>query len=111
MPGVADIAHAAGSSHVLRDSFARDGFVVVRGLLPRADVMALRARAEALVQDAASGTASPYVQIAFDAAGAVKLVKASGLVERDAAVPRHRHSRRARRRRRNAHRRRQPSLP
>ena len=46
--------------------------------------MALRARAEALVQDAASGTASPYVQVAFDAAGAVKLVKASGLVEREA---------------------------
>ena len=80
---VADIAHAAGSSQVLRDSFDRDGFVVVRGLLPGADVMALRARAEALVQDAARD-ASPYVQVAFDAAGAVKLVKASGLVEREA---------------------------
>ena len=45
--------------------------------------MALRARAEALVQDAARA-ASPYVQVAFDAAGAVKLVKASGLVEREA---------------------------
>jgi ectoine hydroxylase-related dioxygenase (phytanoyl-CoA dioxygenase family) len=45
--------------------------------------MALRARAEALVRDAARGAASPYVQRGFDAAGAVTLVKASGLVERD----------------------------
>jgi ectoine hydroxylase-related dioxygenase (phytanoyl-CoA dioxygenase family) len=74
---------AAASSQVIRDSFERDGFVVVRGVLPRADVMALRARAETLVQEAASGS-SPYMQVAFDATGAVKLVKASGLVERDA---------------------------
>ena len=46
--------------------------------------MALRARAEAIVQSAAGDATSPYVQAAFDAAGAVKLVKASGLVERDA---------------------------
>jgi ectoine hydroxylase-related dioxygenase (phytanoyl-CoA dioxygenase family) len=67
----------------LRESFDRDGFVVVRGLLPRADVMALRARAESLVRNTSGGPAR-YVQTAFDESGAVKLVKASGLVECDA---------------------------
>ena len=75
--------HGSPSQDTLRQSFERDGFVVVRGLLPRADVLALRARAEAIVRDAASGP-SQYVQTAFDETGAVKLVKASGLVERDA---------------------------
>ena len=73
---------ATSSPCALRESFARDGFVVMHGLLPRADVMALRHRAEALVEEAGAG-ASPYIQKAFDASGAVKLVKASGLVERD----------------------------
>ena len=82
MGPVADMVHAY-SPQALCDPFDRDGFVVVRRLLPRADVMALRARADALVQDALHGTAPPYVQTAFDAAGAVKLVKASGLVEID----------------------------
>jgi hypothetical protein len=67
----------------LRASFERDGFVIARGLLPRHDVMALGAHAEALLGGAAGRPASPYVQTAFDAAGAVKLIKASGLVERD----------------------------
>ena len=78
------MAAAAGlartSDDALCDAFARDGFVVIRGLLPRADVMALRARAEALVDDAREGGTSGCVQAAFDATGAVKLVKASGLV-------------------------------
>jgi hypothetical protein len=74
---------ASVSPPALRESFERDGFVVARGLLPRADVLALRTHAEALVQNAARQTASPYVQTAFDARGAVKLVKASGLVARD----------------------------
>ena len=83
MSPVADIAHAAGSSRALCESFDRDGFVVVRGLLPRADILALRARAEALVEDAVRGPAPTYVQTAFDSAGAVKLVKASGLIDHD----------------------------
>jgi ectoine hydroxylase-related dioxygenase (phytanoyl-CoA dioxygenase family) len=66
------------------ESFERDGFVVVRQLLPRAEVLALRAHAESLVHAAAGAAASPYIQTAFDDAGAVKLIKASGLVERDA---------------------------
>ena len=73
---------SAGGS--LRASFERDGFVVVRGLLPRADVLALGAHADSLVERDVRNPASPYVQTAFDAAGGVKLVKASGLVERDA---------------------------
>jgi hypothetical protein len=68
----------------LRESFAREGFVVVRGLLPRADVLALRAHAESLVLGADDDRAQRYVQAAFDDKGAVKLMKASGLVERDA---------------------------
>lgn len=84
MGSVADILQAAGSRGGLSDAFARDGFVVVRGLLPRADVLAMRLRAEALVEDAARGVRAPYVQTAFDASGAVKLMKASGLADRDA---------------------------
>ena len=68
----------------LRASFERDGFVVVRGLLPRGDVLALRAHADSLIQGAVRHAASPYIQTAFDEAGEIKLVKASGLVDRDA---------------------------
>ncbi len=71
------------SDDALCEAFTRDGFVVIRGLLPRADVMTLRARAETLLDDAREGDTTGYVQAAFDAAGAVKLVKASGLAERD----------------------------
>lgn len=67
----------------LRESFEREGFVVVRGLLPRADVMALRARAEALVRGAGGEQAHPYVQTAFDDQGAAKVIKVNGLAERD----------------------------
>ena len=81
---VAVAVHAQAPSHDIAESFARDGFVVLRGLLPRADVMALRAHAETLVQEGRDGASSPYVQTAFDAAGAPKIVKVSGLVERDA---------------------------
>ena len=81
---VAVAVHAQAPSHDIAESFERDGFVVLRGLLPRADVMALRAHAETLVQEGRDGASSPYVQTAFDAAGAPKIVKVSGLVERDA---------------------------
>jgi hypothetical protein len=81
---VAVAVHAQAPPHDISESFARDGFIVLRGLLPRADVMALRARAEGLVRDGGGGARSPYVQTAFDAAGAVKVIKVSGLVERDA---------------------------
>lgn len=66
-----------------RDAFERDGFVVVRGLLPRADVLALRAHAELLTASSERRRQHPYTQTAFDETGAVKLIKASGLVERD----------------------------
>ena len=70
----------------LRTCFERDGFVVVRQLLPRADMISLGAYADSLVDTGIAGGAavSPYIQTAFDAAGAVKLIKVSGLVERDA---------------------------
>jgi phytanoyl-CoA hydroxylase len=68
--------------NALRESFEREGFVVVRGVLPHGDVMALRAHAESLIRDA-DEQAQPYTQTAFDAKGAIKLIKASGLVERD----------------------------
>ena len=74
-------AHAPDSA--LRDTFAREGFVVVRELLPRADVLALRARAESQIADPGGDRAQPYTQTAFDDAGAVKLIKVSGLAERD----------------------------
>jgi hypothetical protein len=67
----------------LRESFEREGFVVVRGLLPRHDVLALRARAESLIRDADGEPAQPYMQRAFDGDGAAKVIKVSGLVERD----------------------------
>jgi ectoine hydroxylase-related dioxygenase (phytanoyl-CoA dioxygenase family) len=68
----------------LVDGFQRDGFVVVRGLLPRADMLQLRAHAESLVSsDDPEQPARQYVQTAFNAQGAVKLVKASGLAEHD----------------------------
>jgi hypothetical protein len=81
--------HASDSPSVslgagrLRDSFERDGFIVVRGLLPRADVLALRARAESLTATAGGERVQPYVQTAFDDTGAVKLIKVSGLAGRD----------------------------
>src|SRR5688572_4704448 len=45
--------------------------------------MALAVHAEGLLRGDAERQPSPYVQTAFDAAGAVTLIKASGLVERD----------------------------
>jgi len=68
----------------LVDEFQRDGFIVVRGLLPRPDVLQLRSHAESLVSsDDPEQPARRYVQTAFNAQGAVKLVKASGLAEHD----------------------------
>jgi ectoine hydroxylase-related dioxygenase (phytanoyl-CoA dioxygenase family) len=66
------------------EGFRRDGYVVVRGLLPRADVLQLRAHAESLVYTSDNGEpAQRYVQTAFDERGGVKMVKASGLAEHD----------------------------
>jgi ectoine hydroxylase-related dioxygenase (phytanoyl-CoA dioxygenase family) len=70
------------SSSEMQRSFADAGYVVVRGVLPRSGVLRARAHAEALI--AGTDEASRrYVQTAFDANGAVKLVKASGLAEHD----------------------------
>src|SRR5688572_14632568 len=80
---MADVMHVHTPDRTLRDAFERDGFIVVRGLLPRADVMALRARAESLAAAAGGERAQPYMQTAFDDTGAVKLIKVSGLAERD----------------------------
>jgi len=74
----------AYSEFELREGFDRDGFVVVRSLLPRSEVLDLRAHAESLVRLEADGRpSSQYVQTAFNAQGAVKLIKASGLAEHD----------------------------
>jgi hypothetical protein len=66
----------------MREDFDRDGYVVARGLLPREDIAALRAHAESLIR-AAADNPQPYMQSAFDEQGAIKMVKASGLAERD----------------------------
>lgn len=67
----------------IRKSFERDGFVVLRGLLPRVDILRMREYADQLV---AAGDASPvmrYTQTAFDRSGNVKLMKISSLAEND----------------------------
>ena len=66
----------------LRQSFARDGYVVVRNVLPRDEVLRARGHAEALI-GGSDETSRRYVQTAFDAKGGVKMVKASGLAEHD----------------------------
>jgi ectoine hydroxylase-related dioxygenase (phytanoyl-CoA dioxygenase family) len=68
----------------LREVFERDGYVTVRGLFPRQDVLELRAHAEALIAAGPDAPTARFVQTAFNAEGAVKLVKASGLAEHDA---------------------------
>lgn len=53
----------------LQQSFERDGFVVLRGLLSRVDILRMREHADQLV---AAGDASPvmrYTQKAFDRLG------------------------------------------
>jgi ectoine hydroxylase-related dioxygenase (phytanoyl-CoA dioxygenase family) len=66
----------------LRQSFARDGYVVVRSVLPRDEVLRARGHAEALI-GGTDETSRRYVQTAFDATGGGKMVKASGLAEHD----------------------------
>lgn len=71
----------------LQARYRQDGYVVVRSLFPRATIMSLRARAESLLapqSEAAQRSVNRHVQTVFDRQGAVKLVKASGLVEHDA---------------------------
>jgi ectoine hydroxylase-related dioxygenase (phytanoyl-CoA dioxygenase family) len=67
----------------VRSEYERNGFVIVRGLLPRADILALRTHAETLVASDPPGGPQSYVQTAYDHQGAVRLIKASGLAERD----------------------------
>jgi ectoine hydroxylase-related dioxygenase (phytanoyl-CoA dioxygenase family) len=71
-------------SQALRAEYDREGFVVIRNLIPRADVLALRAYAEALVDPARPGEPLRFVQTAYDRRGSITLVKASGLAEHDA---------------------------
>jgi len=72
----------ACSDFELHEGFDRDGFVVVRSLLPRSEVLDLRAHAESLVRSEEDGRPfSQYVQTAFNAQGTVKLIKASRLAE------------------------------
>jgi ectoine hydroxylase-related dioxygenase (phytanoyl-CoA dioxygenase family) len=68
----------------LRTAYERDGFIVMPGLLPRGDILELRAYAEALVAVPDDQPSSRYVQKAYDRQGKVKLIKASGLAELDA---------------------------
>jgi len=67
----------------LRDSFEREGYVVVRGLFPREDILALRDYTAALVDPGSHGTVPRYMQTAVNADGAVKMIKASGLADHD----------------------------
>jgi ectoine hydroxylase-related dioxygenase (phytanoyl-CoA dioxygenase family) len=67
----------------LRSAYERDGFVVVRDLLPRADVLRLRAHAESVVAPGHDGPLSRFAQNVYDQHGKVKLTKASGLAEQD----------------------------
>jgi ectoine hydroxylase-related dioxygenase (phytanoyl-CoA dioxygenase family) len=67
----------------LRDAFERDGYVVIRGLFQRDDVLALRAYAASLVDPGRDGPLPQYAQMFFNGDGAVKLIKASGLAEHD----------------------------
>ena len=78
-----EVACPPASATSLREAYERDGFVVVRGLLPRADVMALRAHAESLLRKNGDASARPYMQTAFDDQGAAKVIKLSGLADRD----------------------------
>ncbi|MEY4508995.1 MAG: 1-deoxypentalenic acid 11-beta-hydroxylase [Pseudomonadota bacterium] len=67
-------------SAALRNHYERDGYVVVPGIFSRDLLTSLRGYTEEML--AASN--QRLVQTAFDAGGAVKLVKVSGLAERDA---------------------------
>ena len=72
----------ARSPSELRAAYERDGFVVVRNLIPRNDVLRLRAHAESMITRASQGEPLRYLQTVYDRAGRVK-VKASGLAEQD----------------------------
>jgi ectoine hydroxylase-related dioxygenase (phytanoyl-CoA dioxygenase family) len=78
-----DTSMMHGRAEHLRSSYLADGYVIVRRLLPAEDVMALRKHAERLVATDAGDTSGVLVQRAFNASGEVKLIKASGLAERD----------------------------
>jgi ectoine hydroxylase-related dioxygenase (phytanoyl-CoA dioxygenase family) len=81
--------HSAGapparpSDQELRESYEQEGYVTVRNLFLRKEILALRTYAEALVSPREDATAPYYIQTTFNAEGAVKLIKASGLAEHD----------------------------
>ena len=79
----AAVLSARPSDRDLRDEYEREGYVVVRRLFPRDEILALRAYAESLVRPREDAPAPHYIQTAFNAEGAVKLIKASGLAEHD----------------------------
>lgn len=71
------------SENELRAAYDRDGYVVVRRLFSRAEVLTLRTHAESLVAHDHEGEPLRFVQTAYDRKGAVKLIKASGLADHD----------------------------
>jgi hypothetical protein len=52
-----------------------DGYVLARGVFSRDEIRALRSHASALVEPSPDRPAPPYVQTAFNAEGAVKLLE------------------------------------
>jgi ectoine hydroxylase-related dioxygenase (phytanoyl-CoA dioxygenase family) len=69
----------------LQADFRRDGYVVVRGLLERSRVLALRRHAEQLLaqSDAPDSPHAAFTQKALSSSGALRFAKLSGLIERD----------------------------
>src|SRR5262245_23790577 len=66
-------------SAALKHSYDREGFVIVRGVFSRADILRLREHAEELI----GHSTSAHIQRAYNDTGALKLVKASGLADSD----------------------------
>ncbi len=71
------------SADILRAGYARDGYVVVRDLLPRAEILRLRAHTEQLIARGDQAPSARLTQTVYDKSGAVKLIKISSLVEHD----------------------------
>jgi hypothetical protein len=64
-------------------AFERDGYVILNGMFQSDEILALRSHADALIASAARGPGGAYVQTAFNADGAPRLTKVSGLAESD----------------------------
>src|SRR5687768_5725744 len=69
----------------LEREYSENGYVVVRSLLDRERVLALRSRAEAFLDndDPASNPHAVFTQKAFSRTGALRFAKLSGLLDRD----------------------------